>query len=171
MSSNSEAGCQLLDQTPTAWHLALLVTPSLYPQQNILQARPLSIGSTQVRVLLCHCDSSGGLNFLLCRLLKMSAEFVAHRSEQFIRELGITSRTESFIERWGCWHAFVDVGLDRPAAFTRVRYVPAKFRELRISYQRSSREVERPEGDDTASAPDFADVRKVEVVLIVFGIA
>jgi hypothetical protein len=101
----------------------------------------------------------------------MSAEFVAHRSEQFIRELGITSRTESFIERWGCWHAFVDVGLDRPAAFTRVRYVPAKFRELRISYQRSSREVERPEGDDTASAPDFADVRKVEVVLIVFGIA
>jgi hypothetical protein len=49
--------------------------------------------------------------------------------------------------------------------------VPAKFRELRISYQRSSREVERPEGDDTASAPDFADVRKVEVVLIVFGIA
>jgi hypothetical protein len=49
--------------------------------------------------------------------------------------------------------------------------VPAKFRELRIFYQRGSPEVEQPEGDDTASALDFADVRKIEVVLTVSGIA
>jgi hypothetical protein len=48
---------------------------------------------------------------------------------------------------------------------------PLKFESCGTSISAAAVTVEQPGRDDTASMPDFADVRKVEGVLAVFGIA
>src|SRR5207247_7733261 len=68
-------------------------------------------------------------------------------------------------------HGRVDGGLDRPAPLARVRHPPSEFRESRIRDQGGRREIQQPRRDHTAAHPHLRDVREIELVLVVFGVA
>ena len=108
------------------------------------------------------------------RFFQVSAELKAHGREQFVLEVRLAARGEAFVERrgeHGHRHAFVDGGLDRPAAFARIRDSAREFGERGIFDQRGRRQVEQPRGDHAAAPPHLGDVAQVEVVLVVLGVA
>src|SRR5206468_6722869 len=68
-------------------------------------------------------------------------------------------------------HCLVDSGFDRPSTFTRIRHAPLERGKCWVREQRGGGEVQQPGGDHAAAPPDFGNILKVEVVLIMFGIA
>jgi len=58
-----------------------------------------------------------------------------------------------------------------PAAFTGIGDAAGETLELRLFEKRDGGEIEEPGSHDAAATPDFGDVREIEIVLIVFGIA
>src|SRR6516225_4203733 len=84
---------------------------------------------------------------LACRLLDMTAEFIAHGGEQFIGECRLATRAETFVERGRkdrSRHSLVDCGLNRPASFSGVGDSARKVIERGILGQRSGGEVKQP---------------------------
>ncbi len=104
----------------------------------------------------------------------MSAELVAHGRQQLVGKVGQPrelKRSYSAVVSTGRRHAFVDAGLDGPAAFARVRNAAGKLRQLRIGQQRRGRQVQQPRSDNAAAPPNLGHVGQIEVVLIMFRIA
>src|ERR1700733_8368723 len=104
----------------------------------------------------------------------MTAKLVAHRRQKFIREVGLTARTETLIKRHSqhrSRNSLIDPGLDRPSSFARIRDSTAKLRHLRILQQRSRGQVQQPRSNDTPTPPNFSHIRQIEVILVVFRIA
>src|SRR5262249_34453267 len=83
-------------------------------------------------------------------------------------------RAEAFVERGredGDRNAFVDGGLDGPAAFAGIGDVAFELCEGGVFHEGGRGQVEKPGGDDAAAPPDLCDVADIELVLVVFGIA
>ena len=125
-------------------------------------------------VRLPFLASAFAIGYDLAWLLKMPAELVAHGREQLVGEIRLAARAEPLVERRGEHmgrHALVDGGLDRPAAFAGIGHPPAEFRQGGILEQGRRLEIEQPGRDHAAAAPELGDVRQIEIVLIVLGIA
>src|SRR4029077_4623063 len=105
---------------------------------------------------------------------QMSAKLVTHRGEQLVGKICLAPRAKTLIQR-SCQdvsrHTLVDGGLDRPAPLARVRNLPCEFREGGISDQRNRRQVQQPRGNHAAAPPHLRNVRQIEVVLVVLGVA
>ncbi len=56
----------------------------------------------------------------------------------------------------------LDRGLDGPATLAGILDVSRKALELRVLHQRGGAEVKQPGRDDTATPPDFRDIRQVQ---------
>src|SRR5262249_10233891 len=65
----------------------------------------------------------------------------------------------------------VDSGLDGPSAFAGVRHPACELLEFGIFDEGRRCQIEQPRSDDAASPPYLGDIAKIQVVLIVFGIA
>ena len=59
---------------------------------------------------------------------------------------------------------------DGPPAFAGIRYAARGSREVRLLAQREGGQVEQPSCHHTPTPPHLGDIRKVEVVVIMFGI-
>src|SRR5271156_447004 len=91
-------------------------------------------------------ESEVGMAGNLVLFLEVSAELVAHRGKQFVREVCSAARSEAFVERRGQHvrrNAFVDCSVDSPSALARVGDAAAKFLQLRIAEQRVGSQVEQ----------------------------
>ena len=78
------------------------------------------------------------------------------------RELYLWKRAAINDRRWGC---ALDGSLGRPSTFSRIGHSPRKPLQVRIFYERASREIEKPRADNTSSPPHFGHIRQGEVVL------
>ena len=58
-----------------------------------------------------------------------------------------------------------------PAAFAGIRDAARKTFERWLLQERDGGKIEQPGSDHAAAAPDFGDVREIEIVLVMFGIA
>ena len=68
-------------------------------------------------------------------LLRVPAELGAHRGQDLVGERGLAARREAVVQRGAehlRGHAFVDGGLDRPAALAGVGHAAAERRQLRV---------------------------------------
>ena len=101
----------------------------------------------------------------------MAAELGAQRGKQLFSEGVVAARAEARVER-GRQHVGGDFLFDRrvngPASFARVGDLSDKLCELRVAGKRQRREVEQPRADDAAAPPEFGDLRKLEVVPLIF---
>src|SRR5262249_49005464 len=116
----------------------------------------------------CIASSSGGGFF------QVSTELIAQRREQFVGEIGLAARAKPFIQGGRQdvrGHGLVDSGLDRPAPLARVRHPPGEVRQSRIRDEGGRREIQQPRRDHTATSPHLRNVREMELVLVVFGVA
>ena len=82
-----------------------------------------------IRMGIVHsfCPHVGGF-------FQMSAELVAHRRKQFVREIRLAARAETLVERGRQdmrRHGLVDGGLDRPAPFAGIRDPAGEIRQRR----------------------------------------
>src|SRR5262249_6763476 len=110
----------------------------------------------------------------LSLLLEVPAEPETHRRLHLLRVYGFAARGESRVERGaehGSRHALVDGRDDGPAALARIGHAPGELLQVRALRQRLGGEVEEPRRDDAAAPPDLGDLRKIEVVLVVLGMA
>src|ERR1700751_432645 len=101
---------------------------------------------------------------LLGGVFQMAAEGEAHGGEDLVGIVGEIARAEALVESGSedvRRHAFVDGGLDGPAAFAGVRDATTEFRKLGIALKCVGGEVKEPGCDDAAAAPDFSDVGQV----------
>src|SRR5262245_37799819 len=118
--------------------------------------------------------SSGLLFRAANRLLKMTAEFVAHCREQLVLEIGFPTRAKTLVER-GCEnrrrHSLINRRLDCPPSFARVGDASRESGESRVFDQCGRRKIEQPGRDYAAAPPQFGDITEIEVILIVVGIA
>src|SRR2546428_2126725 len=116
----------------------------------------------------CIASSSFGGFF------QVSTELIAQSREQFICEICLAARAKTLIQGGRQdvnGHGLVDGGLNRPAPLARVRNPPREFRQSRIRDQGGRREIQQPRRDHTAAPPHLRDVREIELVLVVFGVA
>src|SRR5262249_18191640 len=105
---------------------------------------------------------------------QMSTELVTHGREQFVGEICLAARAEPLVQSRRQdmrWDGFVNGGLDRPAPLARVRHPPGELRQSRIHDEDGRREIQQPRRDHTAASPHLRDVREIEFVLVVFGVA
>src|SRR5215468_2353904 len=105
---------------------------------------------------------------------QMSTELVTHGREQFVGEICLAARAEPLIQSRRQdmrWYGFVNGGLDRPAPLARVRHPPGELRQSRIRAEGGRREIQQPRRDHTAASPHLRNVREIEFVLVVFGVA
>src|SRR6266446_2469505 len=105
---------------------------------------------------------------------QMSTELIAQRREQFVGEICLAARAKTLIQGGRQdvrGHGLVDGGLDRPTPLARVRHPSGELRESRIRDEGSRREIQQPRCDDTAAPPHLCDVRKIELILVVLGVA
>src|SRR5262249_40921541 len=111
---------------------------------------------------------------LLRRLFEMATELVAHGREQLVPEVRLATRAEALVESRGedrHRHCLVDGGPDRPPSLAGVRHPALEALERRVLDERRGRQVEEPGSDDASAAPHLSDVRQIEVVLVVLGVA
>src|SRR5262252_3444634 len=107
-------------------------------------------------------------------LFQVSAELVTHGREQFVGEIRLAARAKTLIQSRRQdmrWHGFVNGGLDCPAPLARVRHPSGELRESRIRDEGGRREIQQPRRDHTAASPHLRNVREIELVLVVFGVA
>src|SRR5215470_18418009 len=105
---------------------------------------------------------------------QVSTELIAQRREQFVGEICLAARAKTLIQRGRQdvrGHGLVDGGLDRPAPLARVRHPPGELRQSRIRDEGGRREIQQPRRDYTAASPHLRNVREIEFVLVVFGVA
>src|SRR5262249_3522723 len=105
---------------------------------------------------------------------QMTAETKAHGGEEFVLVIGLAAGGESFVQS-SCQNrhrnAFVDGGLDGPAALAGIGDAAGELGELRIGGESVRGKIQQPGGDDAAATPYFGDIGEVEFVLILFRIA
>src|SRR4051812_15670987 len=103
----------------------------------------------------------GGSGFLL----RVPAELGAHGGQDLVGERGLATRGETVVQR-GAEHlggnAFVDGGLDRPAAFAGIGHAAAELRQLRVGHQGLGGEIEQPRAHHAAAAPHLGHLRDVD---------
>src|SRR4029453_18844493 len=107
-------------------------------------------------------------------LFQVSTELIAQRREQFIGEIFLAARAKTLIQGGRQdvrGHSLIDGGLDRPAPLARVRHPSGELRQSRIRDEGGRREIQQPRRDDTTASPHLRDVREIEFVLVVFGVA
>ena len=66
--------------------------------------------------------------------LLVAAEFVAHRGQHLVGEVGLAARAEAFVQRGAedrGRHDFVDGGRDRPAPLARIGHAAGEARQVR----------------------------------------
>src|SRR5512137_1460824 len=104
----------------------------------------------------------------------VTAELKSHRRQDFCREIIFAARSETLKERGAQdrgWRGGFDRGKDRPAAFAGVGDAAGKALEGGLFEQGNRGEIEQPGGHNAAAATDFRDIREIEVVMIMLGIA
>src|SRR6266481_9457545 len=104
-------------------------------------------------------------------LFDVPAELEAHRRQYFRREVIFTARCKPLKQRGG-QYGRGGGGLDRredgPAAFAGIGDAAGETFECGLIEERNGGQIEQPRCDNAAPAPYFRDVRKIEVVLVVF---
>src|SRR5689334_14977682 len=104
----------------------------------------------------------------------MTAELVAHRREDAVREVRCASRRETLGEgdaQHRSRYALVDRSRERPAPLARIGDTPREASEVWAVEKRRGGEIEQPRGDHAAPAPQLGNLREVELVLVVLGFA
>src|SRR2546422_1406093 len=79
----------------------------------------------------------------------MTAELVAHRGQQLVREVGLAAGAEALVQRRaqdGRRDGFVDRGGKRPPSFAGVRDAAFEAGEIGILGERGRGQVEEPRG-------------------------
>ena len=104
----------------------------------------------------------------------MAAELCAHRRQQTVGVVALAARAEAREQR-GCQDRCGGAGLDRgqrgPAPFAGVGDLAGEALQRRILVQRRGGEIEQPAAHDGAAAPDLRDLRDVDLVEEVLGVA
>ena len=104
----------------------------------------------------------------------MSTEFISHRRQKLVGEVGFAPRTESLVKSArenGRRYGFVDRGFDRPTSFAGIGNSTGKLRKIWVLKQGVSRQIQQPGCDYASATPHFRDVTQVQVVLVVLRIA
>ena len=107
------------------------------------------------------------------RSFDMSTELCAKRRQDLVCRCAPATGGEPVVQRCAqhrCRHAFVDRGVNRPAALTAVGDVSLQALQLRIRAKGRGRQVDEPTGDHTAASPQLGDRRQIEVVLVVLRV-
>src|SRR6266481_1289077 len=107
-------------------------------------------------------------------LFDVPAELETHGGENFSGKVVFAARNEALVQRCSenrSRRRGFDGGEHGPAAFAGIGDAAGEAFELRLFEKRDGGEVEEPGSDDAAATPDFGDVREIEIVLIVLGIA
>src|SRR5216684_2438912 len=119
--------------------------------------------------------AKGLLEFLVSGLLfDVPAELEAHRRQNFCRKIVFAARSKPLKERRGQHgrrRGGFDGGEDGPATLAGIGDAAGKALESGLVEQGNGGQIEQPGSDNAAAAPHFRDVRKIEIVLIVFRIA
>src|SRR5881396_1419303 len=68
------------------------------------------------------------------------------------------------------WYRFVNGSSDSPTPLARICDMPSEIVESGTLEQSTSGKVQQPGTDDTATTPQFSDLRNVEIVLIVLRV-
>src|SRR5215831_14470896 len=105
----------------------------------------------------------------LALLLVVSAELLAHRREQLVRELVEPAGREARVQRRSqnrCGDAHVDRCVRRPTALTGIGYASGELLEAGRCVQRLRRQVEEPGPDDAPTPPDLRHLCRVDLVLV-----
>src|SRR5450756_2627533 len=103
----------------------------------------------------------------------MSAKLLTHRRQHPIGEIRITAGTEALIERGAKnrdRHRFVDGSRDRPSPLTGIRHAASVVLQTRAVQERGGSKIQQPRADHAASAPDFRDLRQVQVILVILRV-
>src|SRR5215471_13354444 len=98
-------------------------------------------------------------------LFQVTAKLKPHGGKKLGGKIVFAARCEALIERSGedrRGGGGLDGGEDGPAAFAGVGNAAAEALERRLIEKRNGREVEQPGSDNTAAAPDFGNIRKIE---------
>ena len=104
-------------------------------------------------------------------LFDVPAKLEAHGGKNLAGEVVFAARGEALVERGSeDWSRSggLDCRKDGPAAFTGVGNAAGEAFECRLLQKGDCGEVEQPGCHDATAAPDFGDVGKIEIVLIVF---
>src|SRR5207302_9703399 len=104
----------------------------------------------------------------------VSAELKAHGAHNFGCEIILAARREPLEQRcrqYRRWRSGLDGRENGPASFAGIRNAAGKAFERRLFEKGDGGQVEKPRRDNAAAAPDFRDVREIEVILIVLWIA
>src|SRR5262245_43487309 len=114
------------------------------------------------------------LSSSFCGFFQMPAKLITHRREQLVGKIRLAAGAEALIERRTqhvSRHCFVDGSFDCPAPLAGVRNSAFELLQSRILNQGCRRQIEQPRGNHAAAPPHFRDVRKIEIVLVMFRVA
>src|SRR6266702_3005868 len=155
-----------------------LVRSPLAPKITITQGEGVGFASEWLRLMKMTSssltaewnsnDSVSGLFF------DVSAELKAHRGQNFSRKIIFAAGGEALVERsaeYRCWCRRFDGREDGPAAFARVGHAAGEAFKGGLLQQGNGGQIEQPGCNNAAAAPNFGDVREIEIVLIVFRVA
>src|SRR5271170_3515176 len=101
--------------------------------------------------------------------LHMPAELLPHGRQNFFGEGMLLARAEPSVkcrrQHFG-GHSLVDRSHDRPPPLPRVLHYTGVVREVAVFRPGHRRKVQQPRTDDAAPAPQFCDIRIVEVIAV-----
>src|ERR1035438_929718 len=104
----------------------------------------------------------------------MTAELITKGRQHLFGEVVFAARTEAFVESgaedWSR-NRLVDGSGDCPAPFPRIRHAASELRQVRAIEEGECGQVQQPRRDDASASPDLGNVRNVQVVKVVLGVA